>query len=55
MHGTVHTDKLLYLVRIKDHKENFPGKIECRLINPAKTNIGIIGKQILDRININKV
>ena len=38
-------------VTIKDHKDDFPGKLSLRLINPAKTKIGIISKQILDRIN----
>ena len=38
---------------IKDLKENFPGIIECRLINPAKTNIGVISKKILEKINKN--
>ena len=33
---------------IKDHKPNFPSKVECRLLNPAKSNIGKISKQILD-------
>ena len=36
---------------IKDHKPEFPNKISCRLINPSKSNIGIISKNILDRIN----
>ena len=38
-------------ITIKDHKENFPNNIQCRLINPAKTEIGVISKKILDRIN----
>ena len=38
-------------VTIKDHKEGFPDKISCRLINPYKTDIGKISKQILDRVN----
>ena len=38
-------------ITIKDHKESFPGKVECRLINPAKNNIGVISKAILDRVN----
>ena len=38
-------------VTIKDHKEGFPDKISCRLINPSTTDIGKISKQILDRIN----
>ena len=24
---------------IKDHKSSFPGKVECRLLNPAKSNL----------------
>ena len=38
-------------VTIKDHKEGFPDKISCRLINPSKTDIGKISKQILDRVS----
>ena len=37
-------------VTIKDHKEGFPDKISCRLINPSKTDIGKISKQILVRV-----
>ena len=37
-------------VTVKDHKPNFPSKIECRLINPAKSNIGRVSKQILSNI-----
>ena len=33
---------------IKDHKPNFPGRVQCRLINPAKSNIGKISKAILE-------
>ncbi|OOZ40504.1 hypothetical protein [Solemya elarraichensis gill symbiont] len=38
-------------ITIKDHKDNFPNRVQCRLINPAKSEIGIISKSILDRIN----
>ena len=38
-------------ITLKDHKENFPNNIKCRLINPAKSNIGIISQQILQNIN----
>ena len=38
-------------VTLKDHKENFENNPKCRLINPAKTNIGKISKQILQKIN----
>ena len=36
---------------IKDHKESFPKKIPCRLINPSKSSVGKISKVILDKIN----
>ena len=38
-------------ISIKDHKEGFSDKISCRLINPSKTDIGKISKQILDKVN----
>ena len=38
-------------ISLKDHKENFENNPRCRLINPAKNNLGLISKQILDRIN----
>ena len=38
-------------ISIKDHKEGFPDKISCRLINPSKTDTGKISKQILDKVN----
>ena len=38
-------------ITLKDHKENFRSHPTCRLINPAKSEIGIISKQTLDRIN----
>ena len=38
-------------ITIKDHKPNFPSNIKCRLINPAKSQIGKISKKILDKIN----
>ena len=38
-------------ITLKDHKENFENAPKCRLINPAKTNIGKISKQILQKIN----
>ena len=36
-------------ITVKDHKENFPSRVQCRLINPAKTNVGQISKQILEK------
>ena len=38
-------------ITLKDHKDNFVNNLPCRLINPAKSEIGLISKQILDRIN----
>ena len=38
-------------IKLKDHKRNFRQATPCRLINPCKTEIGKISKQILDRIN----
>ena len=35
----------------KDHKENFQSSLKCRLINPAKSEIGLISKKILDKHN----
>ena len=38
-------------VTLKDHKDNFLRNTPCRLINPAKREIGKISKQYLDNIN----
>ena len=38
-------------ITLKDHKDNFRTKPACRLINPAKTEIGIVSKQIVEKIN----
>ena len=37
-------------VTLKDHKDNFYSNPQCRLINPAKSQIGRISKQILGKI-----
>ena len=42
-------------ITIKDHKDNIPSRIQHRLINPSKSEIGIISKQILDRINVDPI
>ena len=34
-------------ITVKEPKSNFPAKLQCRLINPAKTNIGRVSKQML--------
>ena len=36
---------------VKDHKEEFPNKIHCRLINPSKSHVARVSKNILDNIN----
>ena len=38
----------IYLT-IKVHKDDFPQKISCRLINPFKSDIGKISKVIIDK------
>ena len=38
-------------ITLKDHKEDFRAKPSCRLINPAKSEIGIISKQMVEGIN----
>ena len=38
-------------ISLKDHKEDYKTKPKCRLINPAKSQIGNISKQILQNVN----
>ena len=38
-------------ITLKDHKENFKNNPKCRLINPAKSDMGKISKQLLENIN----
>ena len=38
-------------ITVKDHKEGFPHKLSFRLLNPSKSDIGKISKNIPDRIN----
>ena len=38
-------------ITLKDHKDNFETKPQCRLINPAKSELGKVSKVILDAIN----
>ena len=37
-------------VSLKDHKEKFYSNPTCRLINPAKTNLGSVSKEMLERV-----
>ena len=41
-------------ITLKDHKQNFDNNLTSRLINPAKSGIGIVSKKIHERIN-NKI
>ena len=38
-------------VTLKDHKDNFANNPSCRLINPAKPEIGRVSSKILQKIN----
>ena len=38
-------------VTLKDHKPNFANDPSCRLINPTKSEIGLISQKILQRVN----
>lgn len=44
------SEKQAYIT-LKDHKENFTTRPKCRLINPAKTEMGKISKRILQWSN----
>ena len=44
------SEKKAYIT-LKDHKENVYNSPKCRLINPAKTEIGKISKQKVEKIN----
>lgn len=46
----IHTTTECYLT-IKDHKDEFKSKMPCRLINPAKMDMGRVSKSLLDDIN----
>ena len=39
-------------ITIKTQKPNFPNNLKCRLINPAKSNLGRISSQLLNEINV---
>ena len=41
-------------ISLKDHKQDFENHPKCRLINPAKSQLGKVSKLILDNIN-NKI
>ena len=37
-------------ITVKDHKENFRNNIKCRLINPSKSEVGLVSKCYLSNI-----
>ena len=37
-------------VLLKDHKPNFATNLPCRLINPAKSDVGRVSKKILEKL-----
>ena len=39
-------------ITLKDHKDNFVNNPKCRLINPAKGEMGIVSKRLLESINL---
>ena len=43
--------KNVSFITLKDHKENFENNPKCRLINPAKIELGKVSKHILEKIN----
>ena len=38
-------------ITLNDHKENFQNNPKCRLINPAKSEMGIVSKHYINQIN----
>ena len=40
-------------ITLKDHKQNFVNNQTCQLINPVKSELGIVSTKILDSINNN--
>ena len=42
-------EKSAYIL-FKDHKKNFPDKKQTRLINPTKTELGFVSKDVIQRI-----
>ena len=43
------------VITVKDHKADFPNRVEYRLLNPIKSDFGKIAKKILDKqIHVSK-
>ena len=47
-------EKNAYII-FKDHKPNFYDKKQCRLINPLKIELGIISKNFIKNIVLNRL
>ena len=45
------TAKRQAFITLKDHKKNFENNLPCRLINAAKSEMGLVRKQIPDIIH----
>ena len=43
--------KNVSFITLKDHKQNFTNNPKCRLINPAKPELGKVSKMFLEKIN----
>ena len=41
--------KVEAFITLKDHKERFPSDLPCCLINPAKLELGMVSKIILEK------
>ena len=39
-------------ITLKDHKDDFNTNTKCRLINPAKSELGKVSKAVIEKINI---
>ena len=42
--------KLEAFITLNDDKNNFARALPCRLINPAKSEVGVVSKAILEKI-----
>ena len=40
-------------ITLKDHKDDFQNNRKCRLINPAKSEIDIVSKYYIEKVNKN--
>ena len=54
------TDRMIHqmqmqesFITVKDHKDNFRNNPQCRLVNPCKSELGKVAKQIVEKIVMN--